>query len=98
MPREIISEKVLEQQTRKAVSSREGHCLKLLSPWFTGFPDRTILLPGGRIGFAEIKTTGKPLSARQKVVRALLEGMGFPYFKIDDENSLEIFTNWLDKP
>ena len=69
-----------------------GLALKLTCLWFTGWPDRTVLLPGGRIVFAELKTTGKKLSPRQEVVIPWLRNtMGFTVFVIDDQEGLDLF-------
>lgn len=84
----MASEKLLERTLHRKIQATGGLCLKLLSPFVTGFPDRTILLSGGRIYFAEIKTTGKKLSPRQVLMKALLEKLGFTVFVIDSDDSL----------
>ncbi len=43
-----------------------------------GWPDLTILLPGGRAVFIEVKTDGGKLSDAQRDVHARLIAMGFP--------------------
>lgn len=84
-------EKWLERDRLKpAIEKAGGLCLKLFSPWFTGLPDRMILMPGGRITFVEVKTTGKKLQPRQIYVKAQLEKLGFRVFKVDSEESLII--------
>lgn len=85
----MASEKLLEKNLKDAITETGGLCLKLLSPWFTGFPDRTILMPGGRVYFAEIKTTGKKPSARQLFVHELLRKLGFIVFIIDSKETLQ---------
>ena len=89
------SEKNLERKLRSAVVSVDGLCLKLLPINFRGFPDRTILLPGGRLIFAEIKSEGYNKNTatvkQQGVVRRLLERMGFKYYLIDTEAALQEF-------
>ena len=85
----MASEKLLEPNLVRKIKSAGGQCYKLIAVSITGFPDRTILLPGGRIYFAEIKTTGKDLQPNQKIMRKLLIGLGFQYFVIDSEESLE---------
>lgn len=89
------TEKNLERKLRLAVIAIGGLCLKLLPISFRGFPDRTMLLPGGRIIFVEIKSEGynknTPTVKQQGVVRRLLEGLGFRYYLIDTEAALQEF-------
>lgn len=49
-----------------------GKCIKFTSPGMTGVPDRIVILPGGKIGFAETKAPGKkPRPLQQAVIRDL---------------------------
>lgn len=84
----MASEKLLERKLREAVKLKGGIALKFFSYTFTGLPDRIILMPQGRCYFAELKTTGKKLEPRQKVVKTFLEKLNFTVFVIDDEASL----------
>ena len=52
---ERVREKDVERKLKKRVESMGCKCLKFESPGFTGVPDRLILLPGGRVAFAELK-------------------------------------------
>lgn len=82
------NEKPLEAKLRKGVTRLGGLCLKVPAVFFTGIPDRLCLLPGGRVYWAETKSTGKDLSPRQRYVKKLLEGLGFTVFKVDSEAAL----------
>ena len=53
--REAEIEKYLVAQTQ----SRGGLALKLVSPGHSGVPDRIVILPGGRVGFLELKAPGE---------------------------------------
>lgn len=78
-----MNEKILERKLVSTVRKMGGLCLKFVSPGFDGVPDRIILLPGGHIGFAEIKTTGlkpRPLQMRRK---KQLEKLGFSVLILD---------------
>lgn len=78
-----MDEKNIEQKLRITIKKMDGLCLKFVSPSLDGVPDRIILLPGGYVGFAEIKSTGqkpRPLQLRRK---RQLERLGFPVFIID---------------
>ena len=78
-----MNEKILERKLTAKVKSMGGLALKFTSPGFDGVPDRIVLLPGGHIGFVEIKTTGlkpRPLQVRRK---RQLEQLGFKVYIID---------------
>ena len=78
-----MNEKTLERKLVEAVRMMGGLCAKFISPGLDGVPDRIILLPGGHVGFAEIKTTGikpRPLQMRRK---RQLEQLGFLVFILD---------------
>lgn len=92
-----MSEKLFERKLREKVKSFGGLAVKFFVLSFTGFPDRIILMPHGRIWFAELKSPGKKPSPRQEVVIAFLRKLGFTVFIIDSHESLELAIN-LIKP
>lgn len=61
-----MREAAFEQKLKKRVRELGGLCLKWVSPGFTGVPDRIILLPGGRIIFAEVKRPDLKADGRTK--------------------------------
>lgn len=65
---EFMTEKNLERKLKKEVEKLGGLCLKLVTPGFTGIPDRLILLPGGKVWFVEVKKPTGRLSTRQEIV------------------------------
>lgn len=71
-------EKEIEAALRKMVSKHGGKCLKWVCPGWSGVPDRIILLPGGRIVFAEVKRpTGGEMSTLQEWWGEQLSLLGF---------------------
>ncbi len=61
-----MKESKIEQRIVREAERQGGLALKLAPIGSRGFPDRTILLPGGRIRFVEIKTSdGRP--SRQQI-------------------------------
>jgi hypothetical protein len=62
-----------------------GMCLKFWPGYFTGFPDRIVLMPGGFILFVETKTPTGKLSARQRLVHKMLKRLGFRIECITDK-------------
>lgn len=85
-------EKDIEQKLRKMVEKRGGQCLKWVCPGWSGVPDRIVLLPGGRVVFVETKRPkGGRLSELQKWWAKKLIDLGFNYWTVWDEASLELF-------
>lgn len=91
-----MNEKLIEKKLVAAVAKALGIALKLLPFLFTGLPDRMVLMPGGRIWFVEIKTTGKKLSPRQEIVHKMLQNLGFKVYVIDDAVSLALFIDLIN--
>lgn len=86
-----MNEKTIERRLRERVKQLGGIAVKFFVLSFTGFPDRIVLMPGGRIWFAELKSTGKTPSPRQETVIAMLRKLGFKVWVIDNEHTLEAF-------
>lgn len=79
-------ESSIEAQLRRRIKSevRGALCLKFVSPGYTGVPDRLILLPNGRVVFAELKAPKKTERPRQRFVQSRLRKMGFIVFSSVD--------------
>lgn len=91
------SEKLIEKTLNAEVKSLGGWSLKLLCQFVTGLPDRLVLLPGGIIFFAEIKSTGKKPTAVQRLVHEKLRRLGFRVEVIDSLKQLnQILNNLLE--
>ena len=85
-------EKEIESKLLALVKRHGGRCEKLFNLSFSGFPDRTILLPGGRIMFVETKRPkGGRYSALQNKWRDWLTALGFQYYRIKDKEQLANF-------
>ena len=81
-------EKDIEKKLRLMVEHHGGLCLKWVCPGWSGVPDRIILLPGGRVIFAETKRPkGGKVERLQKWWRERLQKLGFWAVVVwDDEN------------
>jgi hypothetical protein len=90
----MMREKQIEQQLVATVRKRDGLCPKWVSPGLDGIPDRIILLPGGRIAFAELKAPGKKPRPLQERRIAQLRKLGFKVYVID---SIEMIGGVLDE-
>lgn len=88
-----MKESVIEARLRKAVERAGGRCLKFVSPGHTGVPDRIILMPGGRVYFAETKAPGEKERARQEYVQRKLSELGFKtYASVDSFRRVDEIT------
>ena len=69
---------------------------KFTSPGFDGMPDRLVLLPGGRMGFVELKAPGKKPRALQLARHRLLRRLGFKVYVIDEINQIDSILEEID--
>lgn len=74
-----MRERSVEEKLSRYIKDRGGLCLKWVSPGYTGVPDRIILMPGGRVIFAEVKRPDLKdgRTPRQKRVAEILTKLGF---------------------
>lgn len=90
-----MAEKDIEKKLHTSVRalSKKALCLKFESPGYTGVPDRIILLPGGKVIFAETKAPGKKERKRQVYVQEVLRDLGFEvYGSVDSVEYVELIT------
>lgn len=78
-----MREKTIEQKLVSAVKREGGICPKWISPGFDGMPDRIVLLPGGRMGFVEVKAPGKKPRPLQASRHELLKRLGYRVYVLD---------------
>ena len=78
-----MNEKQIERKLVEAVKQSGGLAPKFVSPGFDGVPDRLILLPSGRMAFAELKSPGKKMRPLQVRRKRQLESLGFKVYCID---------------
>lgn len=91
--KKIESEKTLERSLKRNVEKElKGWCLKLLSSHITGLPDRICLLPGGRVFFVEVKTTGEKPRKIQLWVHDKLRRLGFEVYIVDSSEVIKEVT------
>lgn len=78
MSKQTELEKDIERALRRMVEDRGGACLKWTCPGWAGVPDRIILLPGGKVMFAETKRPkGGKVSQLQRWWAKRLRRLGF---------------------
>ncbi len=83
-----MREKTIEEHLVKAVRLMGGLAPKFVSPGLDGVPDRLLLLPDGRMAFAELKAPGKQLRPLQIRRKRQLETLGFRVFVIDNTDQI----------
>ena len=81
-------EKQIEHKLLTETRERFGLCLKFVSPGLNGVPDRLILLPGGRMGFVEVKKLGRSPGALQLQRQKQIRNLGFQVFVLDDPGDI----------
>lgn len=87
-----MREKFVEQKLIRLVEKMGGLAIKFVSPQSVGWPDRIVLLPGGKIIFVEVKQTTGRLSKMQEYRLKQLEKLGFETHVIYGENEIEKIT------
>ena len=88
-----MREKIIEQHLVKAVKNSGGIAPKLVCPGFDGMPDRLVLLPGGKIGFVEVKAPGKEPRPLQVARHGLLRRLGFKVYVLDEQRQIEVILD-----
>lgn len=88
-----MQESTIERRLVREVEKRCGAALKFVSPGNRGVPDRLILLPGGKVCFAEIKAPGKKMTAIQEYQAERLRKLGHTVYRVDnvDKFLAEVF-------
>lgn len=91
-----MTEATLERKFVSAIKRLGGYAIKFAPVGVKGFPDRIVLMPGGRIGFAELKNpSGRgQMSPAQVRATATLARLGFPVIVSHDFDEL---MEWVEK-
>ena len=93
-----MREKQIEQKLVQSVRKSGGLCLKFVSPNFYGMPDRLILLPHGKIAFAELKAPGKKPRPLQIARHKILMKLGFRVYVIDSAEQIGVMLDEIQSP
>lgn len=89
------SEKKIEVKLRNEIVKRGGWCIKVLSTFVAGLPDRLVLIKG-RAYFVELKSEGKVPRPIQVVAHKKLMSLGFPVTVISTFEQLTTFLAKID--
>lgn len=89
------SEKAVERHLTKEVERVGGWCIKLLTAYINGLPDRLCLFPGGVAAFVETKSRGDKARKLQLKWINKLRGLGFKAEVIDTIEGIDDFINQM---
>lgn len=90
-----LTEKQIETKLRDKAKKLGGKAYKFVSPGNSGVPDRIVVLPGRKIGFAELKAPGKTTRKTQELQIKFLKGLGFLVGVIDSCEGVDNFLKEL---
>lgn len=91
-----MAERDLEEWFVERVRQLGGYAVKFSPMGIRGFPDRIVLLPGGKIGFAELKNPngkGRVSSAQVRAAHTLRR-LGFNVIISHEKKEL---NDWVEK-
>lgn len=91
-------ERDIERALVGMVKRHGGMALKWVCPGFAGVPDRIILLPGGRIMFAELKRpNGGEVRKLQSWWHQQLRRLGFRCLVIKNRADIDMLEQFIEK-
>lgn len=89
-----VSEKALEPELVRRLNADLGlECLKYFNPNKPGYPDRLILLPGGRVVWVEVKSRGVKPRPMQVYRHDFLRRMGHIVEVVDSPDGITRVVN-----
>ena len=87
-------EKSIEQYLRRQVEARGGRCVKFDPTYNRGWPDRIVLLPGGKLVWVELKRPrGGVISGAQGVAHEELRRLGQQIVVLKDREEVDEFID-----
>jgi len=89
------SEKAIERYCQQVAREAGGVAVKFSSPSNRGVPDRMILKPGGKVGFLELKSTGRKPTKLQQHWLDRLTDLGFKADYKDSKEGVKAFIEDL---
>lgn len=87
-----MRESELEKEFSSLVRQAGGKAYKFVSPGNAGVPDRIVVLPGGRTGFAELKRPGAEPRKLQQLRLEELRKLGCLAEVVDSMEAAEVFV------
>jgi hypothetical protein len=88
-----VRERDVERALVDRVTTSGGLCIKLTASGVRGWPDRMVLMPGGRIWFVELKAPGETARGQQVLRHLEITALGFPVVVLDTVNKVKGFVD-----
>ncbi len=88
-------EKELEKKLVDRVKKLGGKAFKFVSPGNAGAPDRLAILPGNKVGFAEIKRPGGKTTTLQERQIRFIRSLDCFVMVVDSEEKIDEFIEVL---
>ncbi len=88
----MIKERDVERYFKAQLEKRGALVFKFVSPGQIGVPDRVVLLPGGRVVFAEMKAPRAKPRPLQRAVFSRMARAGHPVYIIDSREAVKKFV------
>nr|DAZ33040.1 MAG TPA: Nuclease [Caudoviricetes sp.] len=92
-----VSEKAIERYLVEQAKQNGLLCLKYSNPNMVGYPDRLLVLPGGGVVWAELKSKGRKPTKIQQIRIAELIGMGHLVKVIDNKADIDELIKTIKK-
>lgn len=90
-------ERDIERALVGMVKRHDGLCLKWVCPGWAGVPDRIILLPGGRVLFAETKRPkGGKVAPVQSWWHRTLRRLGFTVWVVWNRKDIDALEQYIE--
>jgi len=80
----VVREKDIEQSFVSYVENRGDICLKIGNNACKGYPDRLVLMDGGKLFFIEFKKPGEKPTKYQEHIHVKLRDLGFSVYWSDN--------------
>lgn len=90
-----VSEKVIEKYLVGRARLKGLPCLKYSNPNMVGYPDRLLVLPGGKVIWVELKSRGRKPTKIQQMRMAELVSLGHPVKVIDNKADIDELINTI---
>lgn len=92
-----MRERTWDRNLKNRIEKAGGWSIKLSTDFITGLPDRLILLPGGYVAFAEIKTTGQKPRKIQLFIHKKLKKLGFKVYVVDSQEDINLIIDEYER-
>lgn len=92
-----VSEKMIERYLVDSAKNIGMPCLKYSNPNMVGYPDRLLVLPGGKAIWVELKSKGRKPTKIQEARIAELSGMGHTVKVIDNKADIDELIKTIRK-